>query len=211
MSLTFFTVQITTLSREYFWIANIRKTPSRNTSLFREPLIFMRFTGILEHFHTFKRKNHKRSTFHNPEGAFSYFQAVIVKSMLLSNNALHLVFIWHFLKLTYFMPGHTDHQSFNHSYVAIVCFLSLFKCSSYAKVPKITFLDEIQPKVLRVFPCYSQSHLYNFALRFLFLLTHATSYSFYSSVTVHCRRKEKNLIENHTPFRNPYRNLKSEI
>jgi hypothetical protein len=131
--------------------------------------------------------------------------------MLLSNNALHLVFIWHFLKLTYFMPGHTDHQSFNHSYVAIVCFLSLFKCSSYAKVPKITFLDEIQPKVLRVFPCYSQSHLYNFALRFLFLLTHATSYSFYSSVTVHCRRKEKNLIENHTPFRNPYRNLKSEI
>ncbi len=114
--------------------------------------------------------------------------AVIVKSMLLSNNALHLVFIWRFLKLTYFMPGHnTDHHNFNHSYVAIGCYLymSLFKCS---KVPETEFLDEIQPKV---FLLAIHSELYSFALRFLFLLTHATSYSFYSSVIVHCKGERR--------------------
>jgi hypothetical protein len=31
------------------------------------------------------------------------------------------------------------------------------------------------------------SRLYSFALRFLFLETHTTSYSFYSSVTVQCK------------------------
>ncbi len=36
-------------------------------------------------------------------------------------------------------------------------------------------------------PCYSQSSLYCFALRFLFRQIHATSVSFYSSVTVHCK------------------------
>ncbi len=62
------------------------------------------------------------------------------------------------------------------------------------------FLDEIQTKVLRVFlVAIHISHLYSFALRFLFLQTHAISYSFYSSVTVHWR-KEENLIENYTPF-----------
>jgi hypothetical protein len=39
-------------------------------------------------------------------------------------------------------------------------------------------------KVLKVFLLAIHSHLYNFALRFLFLQTHATSYSFYSSATV---------------------------
>ncbi len=33
-------------------------------------------------------------------------------------------------------------------------------------------------------PCYSQSPLCSFALRFLFLQTHATSYSFYRPVTI---------------------------
>ncbi len=56
------------------------------------------------------------------------------------------------------------------------------------------FMDEIQTKVLRVFLLTIHSHLYSFALRFIFLQTYATSYSFYSSV------KEDNLIENHTPF-----------
>ncbi len=40
------------------------------------------------------------------------------------------------------------------------------------------FLDEIQTKVLRVFLLVIHCHLYSFALRFLFLQTHATSYSF---------------------------------
>jgi hypothetical protein len=40
------------------------------------------------------------------------------------------------------------------------------------------FLDKIQTKVLRVFLLAIKIHLYSFALRFLFLQTHATSYSF---------------------------------
>jgi hypothetical protein len=35
------------------------------------------------------------------------------------------------------------------------------------------------------------SHLYSFALRFLCLQTHATSYSFYSSVTEHCKGERR--------------------
>ncbi len=50
--------------------------------------------------------------------------------------------------------------------------------------PRITeqkeaeFLNEIQTKVSRVSLLAIHSHLYSFALRFLFLQTHATSYSF---------------------------------
>jgi hypothetical protein len=51
----------------------------------------------------------------------------------------------------------------------------------------------------RVFLLVIQSHHYSFAWRFIFLQTHATSYSFFS-VTVHCKEKGGNLIENHTPF-----------
>ncbi len=53
------------------------------------------------------------------------------------------------------------------------------------------FLDEIQKKILRVFLLVIHSHLYSFALRFLFLQTHATSYSF-------CKR------EGGKPDRKPY-------
>jgi hypothetical protein len=73
------------------------------------------------------------------------------------------------------------------------------------------FLDEIQTKVLKVFLLDTYSLLYSFALRFLFLQTHATSYmfhqthinsyvflqahatsySFYSSVTVHCKGERR--------------------
>ncbi len=42
------------------------------------------------------------------------------------------------------------------------------------------FLDEIQTKVLRVFLLAIHSHRYSFALRYLFLQIHATSYSSYS-------------------------------
>jgi hypothetical protein len=62
-------------------------------------------------------------------------------------------------------------------------------------------------KVSRFFLLAIHSHLYSFAMRFLFLQTHATSYSFYSLVTVHCNENMK-----YFPYglRNPYRNLKSE-
>jgi hypothetical protein len=53
-------------------------------------------------------------------------------------------------------------------------------CSS----PEAEFLNKILTKVLRVFLVATHSRLYSFALRFLFLHTHAVSYSFYSSVTV---------------------------
>jgi hypothetical protein len=35
------------------------------------------------------------------------------------------------------------------------------------------------------------SHLYSFAMRFLFLQAHATSYDFYSSVTLHCKGERR--------------------
>jgi hypothetical protein len=42
-------------------------------------------------------------------------------------------------------------------------------------IPEAEFFDEIQTKVLRVFLLDIHSHLYSFALKFLFLQTHATS------------------------------------
>jgi hypothetical protein len=41
------------------------------------------------------------------------------------------------------------------------------------------FLDGIQTKVLRVFLLAIRSHPYSFALKFLFLQTHATLYEFF--------------------------------
>ncbi len=76
------------------------------------------------------------------------------------------------------------------------------------------FLDEIQTKVLRVFLPAIHRHLFNFALRFLFLQTNATSYSFYSSVTAHCkgerRKPDRKLYPLTYGLSNLYRNLKSE-
>ena len=59
------------------------------------------------------------------------------------------------------------------------------------------FLDEILTKALRVFLLAIRSHLYSFALRFPFLQTHATSYTFYSYPLPY-------------GLRHPYRNLKSK-
>jgi hypothetical protein len=53
------------------------------------------------------------------------------------------------------------------------------------------FLDEIQTKVFSVFLLAIHSHLYSFALRFLVLQTHTTSYRFYSSVTVHYKGERR--------------------
>ncbi len=57
--------------------------------------------------------------------------------------------------------------------------------------PGAEFLDEIKTNVLTFFFLAIHSHLYSFALRFL--LTHATSYSFYSSVTVHCKWERRKI------------------
>ncbi len=64
--------------------------------------------------------------------------------------------------------------------------------SNIGSIPEAAFLHKIYTKVLRVFLLAIHSHLYSFALRFIFLQTHATSYSFYSSVTVHCKGERKN-------------------
>jgi hypothetical protein len=76
---------------------------------------------------------------------------------------------------------------------------------AYTKVksttsPEAEFLDEIQTKVLKVFLLAIQSHLYSFALRFLFLQTHATFYNFFSALLYTIKEKGGNLLENHTHF-----------
>ncbi len=43
-------------------------------------------------------------------------------------------------------------------------------------------MNEIQANVLRVFLLAIHSYLYSFALKFIFLQTQATSYSFYSAL-----------------------------
>jgi hypothetical protein len=48
----------------------------------------------------------------------------------------------------------------------------------YTKYTEAEFLEKIQTAVLRVFLLAIHSHLYSFALRFLFLQTHATADSF---------------------------------
>ncbi len=52
-------------------------------------------------------------------------------------------------------------------------------------------MGEIQKKVFRVFLL---------ALRFLFLQTHETSYSFCNALLYTVKEKGENLIENRTPF-----------
>jgi hypothetical protein len=76
------------------------------------------------------------------------------------------------------------------------------------------FLTEIHTTVLRVFLLAIQRHLYNFALRFLFLQTHATSYIFYSVLLYTVKKTGGKPDRKSYPLpyglRNPYRNLKSE-
>jgi hypothetical protein len=55
------------------------------------------------------------------------------------------------------------------------------------RVPEATFLDEIQTKNVLL----AIHHLYSVALRFLFLQTHATSHSFYSSATTHSKEERR--------------------
>jgi hypothetical protein len=65
----------------------------------------------------------------------------------------------------------------------------------------------------RFLPCYSQSSL-QYCLRFLFVQTHATSYSFYSSLLYNVKKKwgKPDRKPHPLPYglRNPKKNLKSE-
>ncbi len=76
------------------------------------------------------------------------------------------------------------------------------------------FSDEIQTKVLKFFLLAIQSHPGSFALRFLFLQTHATFYSFYTKLLYTAKQKggEPDRKPHPLPygFRNPYRKLKSD-
>ncbi len=61
-------------------------------------------------------------------------------------------------------------------------------------------MDVIQTKVLRVFLLAIQTHLNNsFALSFLLLQTHATSYSFYGALLYTVKEKGGKSDRNHTP------------
>jgi hypothetical protein len=89
--------------------------------------------------------------------------------------------------------------------------VTLFRSSEAAIMKTLTeaeFLDAIQTKVLKVFLLAIHSHLYSFALRFLFLQTHATCYIFYSSVLYTIKEKggKSNTKPYPLPFglRNPY-------
>ncbi len=105
--------------------------------------------------------------------------------------------VWSFLAPFHVFETHMHVQS--NQMVVLKHFQSFWAIlDSNIFLPKAKFLDEIQTKVLKVFLLVIQSHLYSFALRFLFLHTHATSYSFFSALY---RRKEENLIGNHFSFK----------
>jgi hypothetical protein len=82
--------------------------------------------------------------------------------------------------------------------------------SQPVQIAETEFLDEIQTKGCRDFFLAIQSHLYSFALRFLFLQTRATSHSFYSALLYTVKEKGgKPDRKPHTlsyGLRNPYRN-----
>ncbi len=83
-------------------------------------------------------------------------------------------FFWWLLKFY-------EYHSYHYSLLDIFKLCSLmdwgqtYTSLNYAEAE---FLGEIQTKFLRVFLLVIHSHLYSFVLRFLFLQTHATSYSF---------------------------------
>ena len=80
----------------------------------------------------------------------------------------------------------------NNSY-ELLCNVVCRKNASKPDVPMYIYCteDEIQTKVSRVFLRAIHSHLYSFALRFLFLQTITASYSFDSLVTVHCKGERR--------------------
>jgi hypothetical protein len=94
------------------------------------------------------------------------------------------------------------------------------KCSGTAEAISLShrypaeaeFFDEIQTKVFRVFLLAIQSHLYSFALRFLFLQTHATSYRFFT-VLLYTVKEKGGKADSKLRLlpRNQYRNFPSAL
>jgi hypothetical protein len=80
--------------------------------------------------------------------------------------------------------------------------------NSYAHLQRPKSWMKSRQKVLGVF----RLAIHGLALRFLFLQTHATSHSFYNSVTVHCKggKPERKPFPLPYGLRNPYRNLNPE-
>jgi len=95
----------------------------------------------------------------------------------------------------------------SHDPFSICFFLSDRGSPAKYSAPEAEFLDEIQTIVLRVFLLVIHSHLFSFALSFLFLQTLATSYSFCKG-----ERRKPDRKPYHLPYglRIPYRNLKSK-
>ncbi len=86
--------------------------------------------------------------------------------------------------------------------------LNMKMCFTWGTYYPVIYRGQIQIKVLRVFLLAIHSHLYIFALRFIFLRTHATSYVFssnlhnlyfYSKVTVHCKGARKKTCQKTIP------------
>jgi hypothetical protein len=70
-------------------------------------------------------------------------------------------------------------------------FFVCHRCTVYTQwCSEAELLDKIQAKVLSVFLLAIHSHLY----RFIFLQAPATSYRFYSSVTVHCKEERRKTL-----------------
>ncbi len=81
-------------------------------------------------------------------------------------------------------------QSFHWSGWCISLF-DCWKCWIFKNATRGRILVEIQTKVFRVFLLAFHIVLCSFAFRFIILQTRATSYSFYTSVTVHCKGERR--------------------
>jgi hypothetical protein len=80
---------------------------------------------------------------------------------------------------------------------------TFWKKQTRSRCTEAEFLDKIQTKVLRVALLAIHRHLYSFALRYLFIQTHAISYSFYSAVILYTV-KEKGGKPDRKPYALPY-------
>jgi hypothetical protein len=78
------------------------------------------------------------------------------------------------------------------------------KLQNYAILPEANSRTESRQK-----SCY-YSHLYSFTLIFIFLQTQATSYSLFSSVTVHCKWERRKTIHTSLWLKKSIQKLKSE-
>jgi hypothetical protein len=95
---------------------------------------------------------------------------------------------------------------------AFILHLQGYRTCTYSLPPRPnSWTKSRQKPALIIFLLAIQSHLYGFTLRFIFLQTHATSYSFYGELPRYCtlyRRKEEKPPS--LWFKKSMQNLKSE-